>query len=60
VKLDNHICDYYPYVDSFKYYSRKYGTLSNSDSFSYKYVLVQNHGGLSPEQEEVIEEDDNW
>lgn len=59
VKLDNHVFDYYPYVDSFKYYSRKLGTLSNSDIFSYKYILVQNHGGLSPELEEVHQEDDN-
>jgi hypothetical protein len=64
VKLDNHICDYYPYIDSFKFYSRKYGTLSNSEFFSYKYVLVQNDGGLVPPKEEEYDEEevmeDNW
>ena len=58
VKLDNHICDYYPYIDSFKFYSRKLGTLSNSEYFSYKYVLVQNDGGLVPKEEEEPEYDD--
>jgi hypothetical protein len=52
VKLDNHICDYYPYIDSFKFYSRKLGTLSNSEWFSYKYILIQNDGGLVPPKEE--------
>ena len=58
VKLDNHICDYYPYIDSFKFYSRKLGTLSNSEYFSYKYILVQNDGGLVPKEEEEPEYDD--
>jgi len=64
VKLENHKCDSYPYIDSFKFYSRKYGTLSNSEFFSYKYVLVQNDGGLVPpkEEEEFDNEiiDDGW
>jgi len=58
VKLDNHICDYYPYIDSFKFYSRKYGTLSNSEFFSYKYILVQNDGGLLPPKEEEDYQED--
>jgi hypothetical protein len=58
IKLDNHVCDYYPYIDSFKFYSRKYGTLSNSENFSYKYVLVQNNGGLVPPKEEEEEYQD--
>ena len=57
VKLDNHICDYYPYIDSFKFYSRKLGTLSNSEWFSYKYILIQNDGGLVPPKEEEEEEE---
>lgn len=62
VKLDNHICDYYPYIDSFKFYSRKYGTLSNSDIFSYKYILVQNDGALvlKEEEEEYQEDGNDW
>ncbi len=52
ISLDNHICDYYPYIDSFKYYSKKNGTLANSDLFLYKYILVQNNGGLKPEERE--------
>lgn len=68
VKLDNHICNYYPYIDSFKFYSRKYGTLSNSEWFKYKYILVQNDGSLVPKpEEEELEldweddhQDDTW
>lgn len=61
VKLDNHICDYYPYIDSFKYYSRKRGTLSNSDYFRYKYILIQNDGSLEPQEEqEPIEDENGW
>jgi len=58
VKLDNHICDHYPYIDSFKFYSRKYGTLSNSEVFKYKYVLVQNDGSLIKQQQEEEEYDE--
>ena len=58
VNLDNHVCDYYPYIDSFKFYSRKLGTLSNSEIFSYKYVLIQNDGGLIPPKEEEEYHDD--
>jgi len=69
INLENHEFDFYPYIDSFKYYSRKKGTLSNSPEFSYKYILVQNHGGLRPddpqesdEQPEEFDEviDTNW
>ena len=70
VSLSNHNFDTYPYLDSFKYYSRKKGTLSNSPEFSYKYVLIQNHGGLRPDDpqesdeqpEEFFDEviDTNW
>ena len=68
VKLDNHECDYYPYIDSFKYYSRKKGTLSNSPDFSYKYILVQSNGALRPDEPQESDEqpeefdaiDTNW
>lgn len=46
VQLDNHILSHYPFIDTFKYYSKKYGTLSNSQQFPYEYVLVQNDGAL--------------
>jgi hypothetical protein len=61
VELKNHICDYYPYIDSFKFYSRKSGTLSNSESFNFDYILVQNDGGLyreeEPEEDLILDDD---
>jgi hypothetical protein len=33
------------------------GTLSNSEWFSYKYILIQNDGGLVPPKEEEEEEE---
>jgi hypothetical protein len=61
VQLPNHEFEFYPYIDSFKYYSRKKGTLSNSQEFPWKYILVQNHGGLRPEQpEEDDQTDETW
>jgi hypothetical protein len=59
-KLDNHEFKFYPYIDSFKYYSRKKGTLSNSPDFSYKYILIQNHGGLTPDTEDTSNDDHEY
>ena len=58
VALESVDFDYYPYIDTFKFFSRKKKSLSNSEKFSYKYILIQNHGSLEPEEEFV--EDDNW
>jgi hypothetical protein len=51
IRLNNHICDYYPYVDSFKWYSKSEGTISNSFRFKHEYVLIQNDGSLFKEEE---------
>ncbi len=49
VKLENWKMDYYPYLDTFKFFDEHKGTLSNSEKYSYHYVLVQATGGLEPE-----------
>jgi hypothetical protein len=60
IELKNHICDFYPYIDSFKYYSRINGTLSNSEYFRFDYILIQNDGSLYVEEpeEDIILDDD--
>lgn len=58
VFLENHNCSYYPYVDSFKWYSESLGTLSNTPNFNHDYELVQNDGSLYKEREEVYENED--
>lgn len=51
IKIENHKQEFYPYLDTFKYYSRKNGTISNSRNFPYKWVLIQNNGDfMSPDQ----------
>ena len=50
-KLDNHKPNYYPYLDSFKFYSRKNGTFANSKNFSYRWVLVQSNGDFMSEEQ---------
>lgn len=56
--IENTIFDFYPYIDTFKFFSKKFKSLSNSEFFSYKYVLVQNNGGLVPDEEDEGEEID--
>jgi hypothetical protein len=56
VNLTNHDCDYYPYVDSFKWYSPEGGYLCNSPRFKHKYELIQNDGSLFREEEIEDEE----
>lgn len=60
VKLDNHKIDYYPYLDTFKFYNSKTGNFSNSDNFNFQYVLVQSNGDVvpPPPRESVEDEDD--
>lgn len=57
IKIDNCDFDSYPYIDTFKFFSKKFKMLSNSDFFSYKYILIQNHGGLLPEEETSDDEE---
>lgn len=56
--IENYEFDFYPYIDTFKFFSKKCKTLSNCESFSYKYILIQNHGGLLPEEPQDDEEPD--
>ena len=44
------------------FFSKKKKSLSNSSIFSYKYILVQNNGGLEPSEniEEEVMIDDDW
>jgi hypothetical protein len=46
VELDNHHLDFYPYLDTFKFYNPNNGIISNSSYFQYEYVLVQANGEL--------------
>ncbi len=59
VRLDNHKIDYYPYLDTFKFYDKKSGNFSNSDNFNFHYVLVQSNGDVvPPPPRESVDEDD--
>jgi len=50
LKLENFKFKTYPYFDTFKFFDPKNGTFANSENFSYQHYLVQNWGGLEPEQ----------
>lgn len=49
VKLENFNFDYYPYLDTFKFFDISKGILSNSERYSYDYILVQANGSLEKE-----------
>jgi hypothetical protein len=51
VKLDNHLLNWYPYLDTFKFYNPKNGKFSNWMSSRTDYVLIQSSGSLEPERE---------
>lgn len=59
VTLENHKQNYYPYLDTFKFYDPIHGIFSNSDEyregFILEYVLVQSNGGLVPPEPECDE-----
>lgn len=56
VELPNHELEYYPYLDTFKYYDPRSGKFSNSPESIHIYKLVQSSGGLEPR--EIVEEPD--
>lgn len=56
VDLENYDFEYYPYLDTFKYFNLYSGTISNSTRFNYDYVLIQSNGSLEPEPEEYPDE----
>ncbi len=45
VALENNYFDYYPYLDTLKFYSASDGKLSNSDDIDYEYKLEDTDGG---------------
>lgn len=51
-ELENSKFDYYPYLDSFKFFNSVKGQLFNSPKFEHSYVLTQLNGGLEPEVRE--------
>jgi hypothetical protein len=65
VMLDEHNLPYYPYLDTFKFFSFDKGRFSNSDSYSFDYILVQSSGAMErerePDEDEMLyfDEDDN-
>ena len=61
VILDEYNLSYYPYLDTFKFFSFDRGRFSNAQSYNFDYVLVQSNGAMErePEPEEDWSDDDN-
>jgi hypothetical protein len=59
IKLESYDFRYYPYLDTFKYFSQWKGTLSNSRKWNYDYILIQSNGSVEPEPEPDPEWDEN-
>ena len=60
VKLDNTEQEYFPYLDTFKFYKVDKNRFSNSDSFTFDYVLIQSNGATEREEEEPDEEEPEY
>lgn len=61
VILENHNLSYYPYLDTFKYYSCWKGRFSNSQNYNFDYTLVQSSGLVErPCEEDEYEEEDDF
>ena len=60
VKLDNTEQEYFPYLDTFKFYKVDKNRFSNSDSFTFDYVLIQSNGATEREEEPDEEEPEFW
>ena len=59
IKLDNFNFDYYPYLDTFKYFDIFNGVLYNYDNNNAQFKLVQSNGSLEKERPiEDYDEDD--
>lgn len=58
VKLENTEQDYFPYLDTFKFYNVDKKRFSNADGFKFDYVLIQSNGAVEREEEEPDEEPD--
>lgn len=60
VKLENTEQDYFPYLDTFKFYNVDKKRFSNADGFKFDYVLIQSNGATEREEEEPEEEPEYW
>lgn len=59
VKLENTEQNYFPYLDTFKFYNVDRKRFSNSDGFNFDYILTQSNGAVEREEEEP-EEEPEW
>lgn len=60
VSIENYDFAYYPYLDTFKYFNLRNGTLSNSSYSRYDYCLIQSNGALEPEPEPEPDDQDDY
>jgi hypothetical protein len=58
VILDAAEQEYYPYLDTFKFYNRSLSRFSNSEIYSFDYILIQSNGDLERREDEFEEESD--
>lgn len=58
IKLDKFNFDYYPYLDTFKYFDILNGVLYNTDTINSQFKLVQSDGSL--EKERSVDEDEYY
>lgn len=55
IKLETNRINYFPYLDTFKYYNHFKGLLFNYESINYSYILTRNDGLL---EDEIVEDDE--
>lgn len=60
VCLNKHRMDYYPYLDTFKYYDVEIGRFSNSRYYNYDFCLIQSNGDVEPTPSEEESEEDGF
>jgi hypothetical protein len=61
VKLDCNGLQYYPYLDTFKFYNRYESIFSNSDRYTFDYILTSSKGYLPQDEDESDEDMDlSW
>jgi hypothetical protein len=60
VKLENTEQNYYPYLDTFKFYNVDKKRFSSSDGFKFDYVLIQSNGATEREEEVEDPEPEYW
>lgn len=60
VKLENTEQNYYPYLDTFKFYNVDKKRFSNSEGFKFDYILIQSNGATEREEEVEDPEPEYW